>query len=181
MAQIRFHTAFEIFLWKVILQIPITLMSQYCWILEHFWCTSIAWNCYLNGTQKWFSIIAQIIVYQHLGLNLHFFHYCYYHYSTFVILLVQYIILFKCKMNYYCVKEKKQFKWTVMGPLLALVCPCFRKNVIFTFKIASFLWSLDNFLLKNVVVFIFGNQILWKWRSFEKGVIFDLLFICFSQ
>ena len=27
--------------------------------------------------------------------------------------------------------------------------------------------SLVNFLLKNVIVFIFGNQIL-KWRSFEK-------------
>ena len=35
-----------------------------------------------------------------------------------------------------------------------------------------FLCSLDNLLQKNVIFF---NQIL-KWRSFEKGAIFDLLF-----
>ena len=58
-----------------------------------------------------------------------------------------------------------------MGLLLVLVCPCFRKNVIVT---VSFLCSLDNFLLKNVVIFLFGNQIS-KRRSFEKGAIFDLL------
>ena len=54
-----------------------------------------------------------------------------------------------------------------MGPLLVLVCPCFRENVIVTCKIVSFLCSLDNFLLKNVIVFVFGNQIS-RWRSFEK-------------
>ena len=27
------------------LQVPDTETSQYCWILEHFWCTSIAWKC----------------------------------------------------------------------------------------------------------------------------------------
>ena len=42
-----------------------------------------------------------------------------------------------------------------MGPVLVLVCPCFRENVIVTFKIGSFLCSLDNFLLKNVIVFFF--------------------------
>ena len=31
----------------------------------------------------------------------------------------------------------------------------------------SFLCNLDNFLSKNVIVFILGKQIL-KWRSFEK-------------
>ena len=67
-----------------------------------------------------------------------------------------------------------------MGPLLVLVCPCFRKNVIVTCKIVTFLWSLDIFLLKNVIVFIFGNQIS-KWRSFEKRAIFDLLFTFFSH
>ena len=67
-----------------------------------------------------------------------------------------------------------------MGPLLALVCRCFRETVIVTCKIVSFLCSLDNFLLKNVIVFIFGNQIL-NWRSFEKGAIFDLLFTFFNQ
>ena len=63
-------------------------------------------------------------------------------------------------------------KWA-MGPLLVLVCPCFRENVIVTCKIVSFLCSLDNFLLKNVIIFFFGNQIS-KWHSFEKRVIFDL-------
>ena len=54
-----------------------------------------------------------------------------------------------------------------MGPLLVLVCPCFRENVIVTCKIVSFLCSLDNFPLKMQLFFIFGNQIS-KWRSFEK-------------
>ena len=58
-------------------------------------------------------------------------------------------------------------KSTQMGPLLVLVCPCFRENVIVTCKIVSFLCSLDNFLLKNVIVFFFGNQIS-ELRSFEK-------------
>ena len=62
-----------------------------------------------------------------------------------------------------------------MGPLLALVPPCFRKNVVVACKIGSFLCSLDNLLQKNLIVFFFGNQIS-KWRSFEKGAIFDLLF-----
>ena len=53
-----------------------------------------------------------------------------------------------------------------MGPLLVLVCPCFRENVVVKCKIVSFVFSLDNFLLKNVIVFLFGNQIS-KWRSFE--------------
>ena len=58
-------------------------------------------------------------------------------------------------------------KNTEMGPLLVLVSPCFRENVIVTCKIVSFLCSLDNFLPKNVIVFFFGNRIS-KWRSFEK-------------
>ena len=67
-----------------------------------------------------------------------------------------------------------------MGLLLVLVCPCLRENVIVTCKIVSFLCSLDNFLLKNVIFFFFGNQIS-KWRSFEKRAIFDLLFSFFSH
>ena len=62
-----------------------------------------------------------------------------------------------------------------MGPLLVLVSHCFRENVVATCKIVSFLCSLDNLLQKNVIVLFFGNQIS-KWRSFEKSVIFDLLF-----
>ena len=65
-----------------------------------------------------------------------------------------------------------------MGPWLVLVSPCFRKNVVVTCKIESFLCSLDNLLQKNVIVFLFGNQIS-KWRSFEKRAIFDLLFFTF--
>ena len=67
-----------------------------------------------------------------------------------------------------------------MGPWLVLVSPCFRENVVVTFKIGSFLCNLDNLLQKNVIVFFFGNQIS-KWRSFEKRAIFDLLFTFFSH
>ena len=49
-------------------------------------------------------------------------------------------------------KAVKSFKGIRMGPLLILVCPCFRENVIVTCKIVSF---LDNFLLKNVFFFVF--------------------------
>ena len=62
-----------------------------------------------------------------------------------------------------------------MGPLLVLVSPCFRENVVITCKIGSFLYSLDNLLQKTRTFFFFGNQIS-KWRSFEKRAIFDLLF-----
>ena len=54
-----------------------------------------------------------------------------------------------------------------MGPLLVLVSPCFRENVVVTCKIESFFCSLDDLLQKNVIVFFFENQIS-KWRSFEK-------------
>ena len=67
-----------------------------------------------------------------------------------------------------------------MGPLLVLVSPCFRENVVVSCKIGSFLCSLDNLPQKNVIVFFFGNQTS-KWRSFEKRAIFDLLFTFFSH
>ena len=69
-----------------------------------------------------------------------------------------------------------------MGPLLVLVCSCFRENVIVTCKIVSFLYSLENnFLLKMLLFSFFGNQIS-KWRSFEKKkAIFVLLFTFFSH
>ena len=63
-----------------------------------------------------------------------------------------------------------------MGPWLVLVSPCFRKNVVATCKIGSFLCSLDNLLQKNVIVLFFGNYIS-KWRSFEK----DLFLTYFSH
>ena len=67
-----------------------------------------------------------------------------------------------------------------MGSLFVRVSPCFEENVVVTCKIGSFLCSLDNLLQKNVIVFLFGNQIS-KWRSFEKMAIFDLLFTFFSH
>ena len=67
--------------------------------------------------------------------------------------------------------DHKHIKWCEMSPLLVLVSPCFRKNVVVTCKIGSFLCSLNNLLQKNVIVFFFGNQIS-KWRSFEKKRLF---------
>ena len=72
------------------------------------------------------------------------------------------------------------FKGCGMGTMFVLVFPCFRENVVITCKIGSFLCSLDNLLQKNIIVFFFGNQIS-KWCSFEKRVIFDLLFTFFSH
>ena len=72
------------------------------------------------------------------------------------------------------------FKGGDMGPLLVLVSPCFSENVVVTCKIGSVLLSLDYLLQENVIVFFFGKKIS-KWRSFEKMVIFDLLFISFSH
>ena len=45
-----------------------------------------------------------------------------------------------------------------MGTLFVLIFPCFMENVVVTCKIGSFLFSLDNLLQKNVIVF-FLNQI----------------------
>ena len=36
-----------------------------------------------------------------------------------------------------------------MGPLFVIVSPCFRKTVVVTCKIGSFLCSLDNLFQKN--------------------------------
>ena len=77
-------------------------------------------------------------------------------------------------------KSYRSLKGCGMGPWLVLVSPCFRENVVATCNIGSFLWSLDNLLQKNVIVLFFGNQIS-KWRAFEKGAIFDLLFTFFSH
>ena len=77
-------------------------------------------------------------------------------------------------------KVKVHFKGCGMGTLFVLVSPCFRKNVVVTCKIGSFLCSLDNLLQTNVIFFFFGNQIP-KWCSFEKRAIFDLLFTFISH
>ena len=69
-----------------------------------------------------------------------------------------------------CYSPKRNLEGCGMGPWLVLVFPCFRKNIVATCKIGSFLCSLDNFLQKNVIVFFFRNQIS-KWRSFEKKAL----------
>ena len=72
-----------------------------------------------------------------------------------------------------CLFEKKdsdaKFNGCGLGPLLVLVFPCFRENVVVTCKIGSFLCSLDNLLQKNEIGFFFENQSS-KWHSFEKGL-----------
>ena len=81
-------------------------------------------------------------------------------------------------VSHFLQKKKKNstvLKGTRMGPMVVLVSPCFRERVNVTCKIVSFLFSLDNFLLKNAIIFVFGNKIS-KWHSFEKRAIFDLLF-----
>ena len=68
-----------------------------------------------------------------------------------------------------------------LGQLLDLVSTCFRENVVCHMQNwVHFLCSLDNLLQKNVIVFLFANQIS-KWRSFEKRAIFDLFSIFFSH
>ena len=62
-----------------------------------------------------------------------------------------------------------------MGPLFVLVCLCLRENVIVTCKVVSFLYSLDNFLLKNVIVFFFWKlnvkmALIWKRGYFWPNV-----------
>ena len=66
-----------------------------------------------------------------------------------------------------------------MGPLLVLVSPCFRENVIVTCKIVSFRCSLDNFLLKNVIIFFL--EIKFQNGAHLKKGYFDLLFTFFSH
>ena len=91
--------------------------------------------------------------------------------------------LFLCSLSTYFVGSNHcilQFKGCGTGPWLVLVSPYFRENAVATCKIGSFLCSLDNLLQKNVIVLFFGNQIS-KWCSFEKRVIFDVLFTFFSH
>ena len=64
-----------------------------------------------------------------------------------------------CQKTCYLIFPRSKFKGCGMGPLLVLVSPCFRENVVVTCKIWCFLCSLDNLLQKNVIGFFFGNQI----------------------
>ena len=65
-----------------------------------------------------------------------------------------------------------------MGPLLVLVSPCLRENVVVTCKIGSFLCSFDHLGQKNVIVFFlnFKMALIKKKKS-----NFDLLFTFFSH
>ena len=58
-----------------------------------------------------------------------------------------------------------------MGPLLVLLSPCFRENVVVTCKIGSFLCTLDNLLQKNVILFPF-----WK-SNFKMALIWGKMAI----
>ena len=58
-----------------------------------------------------------------------------------------------------------------MGPLLVLVSPCFRENVIVTCKIVSFLCSLDNFLLKNVIIFLLLEIIFQNGAHLKRRLL----------
>ena len=57
-------------------------------------------------------------------------------------------------------------KGRVMGPLLAFVCPCFRKNLFVTYKIVSFCVVKVIFFWKMYFLML-GKQIL-QWCSFEE-------------
>ena len=63
-----------------------------------------------------------------------------------------------------------------MGTLFVLVSPCFRENVVVTFKIGSFLCSLDTLLQKNVIVFFFEIK-FHNGAHLKKG----LFLTCFSH
>ena len=77
-----------------------------------------------------------------------------------------------------------------MGPLLALVSPCFRENLIVTCKVLPFLCSLDNFLQKMYLVFFllllfffcfYFRKSNFKMALFDKKrATFDLLFTFLS-
>ena len=73
-----------------------------------------------------------------------------------------------------------------MGPLLVLVSPCFRENVVVTCKIESFLCSLHNLLQKKLCFFVlfcfcFCFCFCFFLKSDFKRAIFDLLFTFFSR
>ena len=61
-----------------------------------------------------------------------------------------------------------------MGPLLVLVSPCFRENVVVRGKIGSFLCSLDNLLEENVIVFFL--EIKFQNGAHSKKGLFLIYF-----
>ena len=69
------------------------------------------------------------------------------------------------------------FKGRGVGPLLVLVSPCFRKNVVVTCKIGSFLCGLDTLLQKNVIVFFFEIKFQNGGHLKKKGYIWPTFHI----
>ena len=60
-------------------------------------------------------------------------------------------------INFVTFTDISTFMGCGMGTLFVFVSPCFRENVVVTWKTGSFLRSLDNLLKKNVIAFFFGN------------------------
>ena len=65
------------------------------------------------------------------------------------------------------------FRGTV-GPLFALVCPCFRINNIVACKIVLFLFCFDNFHLKMYFLFILKNK--FQNGQFNKRLLLTSFF-----
>ena len=61
-----------------------------------------------------------------------------------------------------------------------LASPCFRKNVVVTCKIGSFLCNLGNLLQKYVIVFFLEIK-FQNGAHLKKRALFDLLFTFFSH
>ena len=55
-------------------------------------------------------------------------------------------------------------------PVLVLVSPCFRENVVATCKIGSFLCSLNNLLQKNLIVLFFLEIKFQNGAHLKKGL-----------
>ena len=53
---------------KAILQVPDTGTTQYCWILEHFSCTSIAWKYNLNYVLWKVLVLSRNSIYQNANM-----------------------------------------------------------------------------------------------------------------
>ena len=66
------------------------------------------------------------------------------------------------------------------GTLFIIVSPCFRENVLITYKFGSFLCSLDNLLQKSVIDFFLEIK-FQNGAHLKKRAIFDLLFTFFSH
>ena len=73
------------------------------------------------------------------------------------------------------------FKGCGMGPWLVLVSPCFRENVVSTYKIGSFLSSLDNLPQKNVIVLFFWKSNFKMSLIWKKGYFWPAFHIFYSH